>query len=106
VGIIDIIRIPLQVGVHFVANLLLREEAIFPQSVLGGLHISKEPDHPFMKCESEAFAWGERQLARAQEQGKISSSTATDIKEVVLLYKRPDEDLEYYAPPPFKFGWI
>jgi hypothetical protein len=106
-GIIDIIRIPLQVGVRFVANLLLREEAAFPESVLGGPHISKELDHPFIKCEREAFAWGERQLARAQEQGKISlSSTAADVKEEVLLHKRLDENLEYYAPPPFKLGWV
>jgi hypothetical protein len=78
-GTIDIIRIPLQVGVRFVANLLLRKEAVFSQSVLGGPHISKEPDHPLIKCKKEAFSWGERQLAHAQEQGKISSSsTAAD----------------------------
>ncbi len=56
-GIIDIIRVPLQVGVRFVANLLLREEAAFPESVLGGPHISKELDHPFMKWEREALDW-------------------------------------------------
>jgi hypothetical protein len=106
-GIIDIIRVPLQVGVRFVANLLLREEAAFPQLVLGGPYISKEPDHPFIKCEREAFAWGERQLARAQEQGKISSSsTAAEVKEAVLLYKQLDSDLKYSAPPPFKLGWV
>jgi hypothetical protein len=106
-GIIDIIRVPLQLGVRFVANLLLREEAAFPQLVLGGPYISKEPDHPFIKCERDAFAWGERQLARAQEQGKISSSsTAAEVKEAVLLYKQLDSDPEYDAPPPFKLDWV
>jgi hypothetical protein len=38
-GIIGIIRIPLQVGVRFVANLLLREEAAFPESILGTSHV-------------------------------------------------------------------
>jgi hypothetical protein len=69
--------------------------------------MSKDQDHPFIKCEREAFAWGEKQLAQAQEQGKISSSSiATDVKDAVLLYKQLDEDLEYYAPPPFKLGWV
>jgi len=53
-GTIDVIRIPLQVGVHFVANLLLREEAAFPESVVVGPPISREADHPFMKWEKEA----------------------------------------------------
>lgn len=98
-GTIDIIRIPLKVGVRFVTNILLREEAAFPESVLGGPHISKEPD--------QAFAWGEQQLADAQAEGKISSSsTAADVKEVVLLNKRLDEDPEYYTPHSFKFNWV
>ena len=59
-GIIDILRIPLQVGTCFVAKLLLREEAAFPGFVLRGPHISKKPDHPFIKCEREAFA-GEKE---------------------------------------------
>jgi hypothetical protein len=106
-GLIDIIRIPLQVGVRFVANLLLREEAAFPESVLGGSHISKEPNHPFVKCEREAFAWGEEQLASLQEDGKISSSsTATDVLHALLLHNRHDKDPEYYAPPPFKIDWV
>ena len=60
IGIVHILRIPLQVGTCFVAKLILREEAAFPGFVLGGPHISKKPDHPFIKCEREAFAWGER----------------------------------------------
>ncbi|RDL40870.1 uncharacterized protein BP5553_00849 [Venustampulla echinocandica] len=66
----DIIHIPLQIGVRFVADLLLREEAAFPELVLGGPRLSKEPYHPFIKCEREAFAWGESRLVRAQERGQ------------------------------------
>lgn len=55
-GIINSIRIPLLSSTHFVADLLLREEAAFPDSVLGGPHISKEQDHSFMKCARESFA--------------------------------------------------
>ncbi len=36
-GTIDVIRIHLQVGVHFMANLLLREEVAFPESVMEDL---------------------------------------------------------------------
>ncbi|TVY38476.1 hypothetical protein LOCC1_G006448 [Lachnellula occidentalis] len=64
-GTIDVIRIPLQVGVQFVANLLLREEAAFPESVMAAPHISREADYPFMKWEREAQEYGEERLARA-----------------------------------------
>lgn len=53
-GTIDVIRIPLQVGVHFVANLLLYEEAAFPESVVAVPYILREADYPFMKWEREA----------------------------------------------------
>jgi hypothetical protein len=62
-GNINAIRVPLQAGVHFVAQLLLREEAEFPESVLAGPHISREPDHPFMKWEKKAQQYAEERLA-------------------------------------------
>ncbi|KUJ16710.1 uncharacterized protein LY89DRAFT_733717 [Mollisia scopiformis] len=108
-GTIDVIRVPLEVGVRFVAKLLLREEAAFPQSVLGEPPICEESTHPFVKCEEEAVAWGEKRLALAQKHGKISpSSTVAEVKEVVLIRKQLAENLEYYDDPPsFKMGrWI
>jgi len=104
---IDIIRVPLPVGVRFVATLLLREEAAFPELVLGGPHMSKEPDNPFMKREREAFNWGEEQFAPAQEQeqGKISpSSTTATVKKAVLHY--PGGRYERVEQNDFELGWV
>jgi len=64
-GTINVIRIPLQVGVHFVANLLLREEAAYPESVVAAPRVSGEADHPFMKWEREAQDYGEERLVHA-----------------------------------------
>ncbi|RFU35947.1 hypothetical protein B7463_g411, partial [Scytalidium lignicola] len=85
IGTIDVIRIPLQIGVRFVANLLLREEAAFPESGMSRLDISREPDHPFMKWEGEAQDYEEKELAHAQVQGKIEPfAAAADVKKAVL----------------------
>jgi hypothetical protein len=106
-GTIDVIRIPLQVGVHFVANLLLREEAAFPESVVAAPHISREADHPFMKWEREAQDYGEERLAHAQAQGKIEPfTTVAAVKKAVLRHRVDIYPLENYAPYPFKLGWI
>jgi hypothetical protein len=106
-GTIDVIRIPLQVGVHFVANLLLREEAAFPESVVAAPHISREADHPFMKWEREAQDYGEERLAHAQAQGKIEPfTTVAAVKKAVLHHRVDIYPLENYAPYPFKLGWI
>lgn len=106
IGTIDIIRVPLLVGVRFVPNLLLREEAAFPESALGGPNISTEPDHPFMTWDREALDYGKEQFARAQVQSKISPfSTVATVKKAVLLHKELDEcPPEYYAPQPFRLG--
>lgn len=106
-GTIDVIRIPLQVGVHFVANLLLREEAAFPESAMAAPHISREADHPFMKWEREAQDYGEEQLARAQARGKIEPfTTVAAVKKAVLLHRLGIYPPETYDPYPFKLGWI
>ncbi|RDL38292.1 Uncharacterized protein BP5553_02632 [Venustampulla echinocandica] len=106
-GAIDVIRVPLQVGVHFVANLLLREEAAFPESVMAGPHISREPDHPFMKWEREAQGYRERRLVNAQAEGKIRPfTTAAAVREAVLYCRFDIDPPEKYAPYPFKLGWI
>ena len=107
IGTIDVIRIPLQVGVHFVANLLLREEGAFPESVMAGLHISREPDHPFMKWERAAQDYGEERLAHAQAQGRIEPfTTVAALKKAVLHHRVDIYPLENYAPYPFTLGWI
>jgi hypothetical protein len=69
-GTIDVVRVPLQVGVHFVANLLLREEAACPESVVAAPHVSREAEHPFIKWEREAQDYGEERLADARAQDK------------------------------------
>lgn len=100
-GSIDVIRVPLTIGVRFVAELLLREEAAFPKSDLRGSKISTKSDHPFVKAEKEAMAEGEQTLARAWEDGKIwKSSTASEMKEAMMLHPKLD-DPEYWNPPPY-----
>jgi len=106
-GTIDIVRVPLQVGIQFVASLLQREEAAFPESVMAGPHVSKEPDHPFMKWEREARDYGEEQLARAHAQDKIEPfATVAAVKKVVLRHRFDIYPEEHYAPFPFMLGWI
>jgi len=100
-GSIDVIRVPLPVGVRFVANLLPREEAAFPESVIGKHNISKQPDHPFMKWERKAQDYGKEQLAYAQTQGKIGPFTAiADVKMAVLIHKVHIHPPEFYDPVP------
>ncbi len=87
-GTIDVIRIPLQLGVHFVANLLLREEVAFPESVVAGPYISREADHPFIKWEREAQDYGEERYAHAQAQDKIELFTiVAAVKRALLDYR-------------------
>ncbi len=106
-GAIDIIRIPLQVGVHFVANLLLLKEAAFPESVVAGPHISREAHHLFIKWEREAQDYGEERLAHAQAQDKIELFTRVAAVKKALLYHSVDRyPLKTYALYPFKLGWI
>lgn len=106
---LDIIRVPLLVGVYFVANLLLREEAAFPDLVLADSQISEPPDHTCMKWERDAREWGEERLVEAQKRGEISrSSTTTEVQKAVLYgHKGLDErSAEFYEPYPFRLGWI
>ena len=106
-GTIDVIRIPLQVGVHFVANLLLREEAAFPESVVAGPHISREADHPFMKWERRAQDYGEKRLAHAQVQGKIEPfTTVAAVKKAVLHHRVDIYPPETFVRRPSTPGWI
>jgi hypothetical protein len=106
-GTIDVIRVPLQVGVHFVASLLLREEAAFPGSFVAGPHISREVDHPFMKWEREAQDYAEERLAHVQAQGKIEPFTTVAAVKKATLHHRVDKyPPEFYTPYPFKIGWI
>jgi hypothetical protein len=105
-GHIGAIRVPLKVAVRFVASLFLREEAAFPESALDGPQISKEPDHPFMKCEKAATEWGEKELADAQKRGKIPPfATAATVK-TVLGCNFDAHPPEFYEPDSFKFNWI
>jgi hypothetical protein len=104
---IDVIRVSLQLGVHFVANLLLCVESAFPDSVVAGRHISRESDHPFMKWEKEAQDYGEKRLAHAQTQNKIEPFTTIGAVKKAVLHHRVDiYPVENYAPYPFKLGWI
>jgi hypothetical protein len=106
-GTIDIIRVPLQVGVYFVANLVLREEAAFPESAMAGPYISREPDHPFMKWERAAQNYGEERLARALAQEKIEPfTTVAAVKKFVLRHRVDIYPSEWFDPYPFKLGWI
>ena len=106
-GNINAIRVPLQAGVHFVAQLLLREEAAFPESVLAGPHISREPDHPFMKWEKKAQQYAEERLAHAQAQDKIDPFTTVEaVKKAVLLHRVDKYPLTYCAASDFMLGWI
>jgi hypothetical protein len=90
-----------------VATLLLREEAAFPESVLAGPHISKEPDHPFMKWEKETQQYVEERLAHAQAQDKIEPFTTVEaVKKAVLCHRVDKYPLKYSEPYPFMLGWI
>jgi hypothetical protein len=106
-GATDIIRVPLQVGVRFVANLLCREEVAFPKVVLGGSAMSKEQDHPATKWEGEALDWAEKELTRAQERGVFSPfSSAATVRKAMLLHRPEEYPPEHFAPFPFRLGWI
>jgi hypothetical protein len=79
----------------------------FPESVLGGSTIPKEPDHPAMKWESESLDWADKELARAQERGVIPPfSTAATVRKAMLLHRPEEYPPEHYAPFPFRLGWI
>jgi hypothetical protein len=108
-GSIDVIRVPLQVGVRFVANLLLREEAAFPESAMAGPHISKEPDHPFMKWERGAQDYAEGKLARELAKGEIEPfASAAAVKKAMLGtgVDRLDRFAEEMSEHFFIDGWI
>jgi hypothetical protein len=90
-----------------VANLLLREEAAFPESIVAGPHISREADHLFMTWEKEAQVYGEKQLVRAQAQDKVNPFTSVAaVNKYVLLHRVDIYPPERYAPYPFRIGWI
>jgi hypothetical protein len=106
-GTINIIRVPLPVGIHSVANLLLREEAAFPESVVAGPRLSREPDHPFMEWEREAQDYGEEQLASAWARDKVEPfTTVAAVKKAVLDHRVDIYPPETYAPAPLMLGWI
>jgi hypothetical protein len=106
-GATDIIRVPLQVGVRFVANLLCREEVAFPEIGLGGSTISNEPDHPATKWEREALDWAEEELAHEQERGAFSPfSSAATVRKAMQLHRPEEYPPGHFAPFPFRLGWI
>lgn len=95
---IDVIRVPLQVGVRFLASLFIREEAAFPDLAVAGRTKSKEADNPIVTCERDAVAWVESALARVQEEGKISpSSTVAEVTKAVLGHDVRQEKPELKA---------
>lgn len=92
IGLLDGIRVPLQAGVRFVANLLLREEG---GSVFGIPRISKED------CEKEGLSWAEQRLSRAVGWGRISKSmTASEVKKVLMLSSQCESDLFLFSSLP------
>ena len=107
-GTIDVIRVPLQVGVRFVAKLLLREEAAFPESAMAGPHISKEPDHPFMVLERQAREEAERVLARELAVGQVEpfASAAAVKKALKIPLKRIDRYEAELSEHFFDCLWI
>ncbi len=106
-GTVDVIRVPLQVGVHFVAKLLLREEAAFSESAREEPHISRDLDDPFTKWEREAWDYGEERLAGARAQDNIEPFTTVAAVQKAVLHWRVDiYPPEFYTEYPFKLGWI
>lgn len=103
-GSIEVTHVPLQIGVRFVATLLLREEAAFPES---GRHFSRETDHPFMKWERKAREYREERLALARARDVIEPFMTVEAVKNVVLHNRVDlYSPEDYAPFPFEVNWI
>ncbi|KAL2064200.1 hypothetical protein VTL71DRAFT_4694 [Oculimacula yallundae] len=106
-GFIDAIRVPLQTGVRFVADLLLREEAAFPDSNVAGHLMSREADHPVKRWERKAHDYAEEELALAKKEDKIKPfATAEAVRKRVLSHRVDLHPPEWYAPYTFKLGWI
>lgn len=105
-GTIDVIRVPFQTGVRFVASILLREEAAFPESAVTGPCLSKEAEHPFMKWERQLLEHEENRLALAQQKNKIKPFTTVDaVKDAVLPQRIDKLPRESWDPIWFKLGW-
>lgn len=56
------------------AQILLREEIAFPDSVVSGPRVSRELDHPIMKWENRARNYVDERLVHALVKGKIDES--------------------------------
>lgn len=66
-----------------------------------------EADHPFMKWEREAQDYVEERLLRARVQpGTEPFTTIEAVKRAVLHHRVDIYPPEFYAPFPFKLGWI
>jgi len=103
-GAVDVIRVPLQTGVRFVASLQLREEATFPESALVGPHISMEPNHPFLKWEKQAREYADEKVADALARGRIEpSATLAAVKKCVLRWR---DYSRHFEPVEFVLNWI
>jgi hypothetical protein len=104
VGAVDNIRVPLQFGVRFVANLLCREEAAISRpdarEVLGESTAPYETDRPTRD-------WAEQQFTCARKRGVIEPfPTAADVRKAMMIHRLKDYPPEDSAPFPFKLGWI
>lgn len=105
----DLIRVPLKIGVRFVANLLVHEEAALPALVLPT--ITKDRDHPGTEQEIAALEYAERSFELAQERGRILPvSMAAAVQKAMIITPRPAEEHEYppdyYDPETFVLGWV
>jgi hypothetical protein len=103
---IDSIRVPLLCGVRFVASLLLREEAAFPELVLVPDIVSENPDSPFVKWERAARCWGENQIATAQDQDKIPIFATAAMAKNILDCDGPDIYPPERFAPSFQNSWV
>lgn len=97
-----IVRVPLQVGVRFVASLLCREEAAFPSS-----RLPKEPSYLAMIIEGGAVDLAEEKLAWAIERGALPPfSTTAAMRKAMRIYGTEDCPPGCFDPAPFRLGWV
>jgi len=106
---IDMIRVPLLVGVRFVAHLFLREEAAFPartDKTLGGIDSQAEQEHPTLRRNKEALASAKHDLMLANQRGLIKPhSSVAELRKVLRIHRAEDYPPGHFDPFPFKFGW-
>lgn len=106
---VEMIRVPLIVGIRFVAKLFLGEEAAFPALVMST--IPKNEDHLATKRDSAAIEYAEQKFQKARGRNRITPfSTAAEVRKAMLITPtRPEEQEhppDYYLPEPFVSRWI